>query len=265
MNGDNNTVWGIVGCGWLGQKLAEELVQEGNEVHGTTRSIEKLAELDRKGIKGHLLSLDSLEKEADWFAKLNVLVLNIPPSQVDNYVSGMKAICAQLNPSTHVILISSTSVYPDLNDVVNEDSRSDGENRNGPIVRETEVALMDLLGDRLTILRMAGLIGGDRNPVKYFSGRMVKNGASPVNLVHREDCIGVIRRVVECSCWAEIINVCATDHPTRKDYYEEAARKLGLSAPQFDTEKKSFKIVDNSKSKKLLNYHYKFDSPFDFP
>ena len=92
---------------------------------------------------------------------------------------------------------------------------------------------------------------------------MLKNPTAQVNLIHREDCIALINAIIEQDCFGEIINGCASKHPVREDYYKNAAKVLSLDPPVFDNSQVSSgkKVIDNSKSKELLNFTYKFDNP----
>ena len=259
--------YGIIGCGWLGFTLAQRLVKDTFVVHGSTRSEEKREQLEKAEIIAHVLNGDDFYSTHDWLNLLDVLILNIPPSAFDeDYGKAMLSIAKQLNVNCNVIFVSSTSVYPDFNRAVNEQTPATGTNRNGAVVRKAEQLLIDELGGRLTILRMAGLVGGKRHPVRFLSGRTLKGGDAPINLVHREDCIGVIRKVVDRNFWGEIINVCASQHPKKKAYYEKIATESGLESPEFlEGNEIGYKIVDNRKSKEQLGYQYRFDNPYDFP
>jgi nucleoside-diphosphate-sugar epimerase len=258
--------WGIVGCGWLGFPLAKQLAAEGFTVYGTTSTTAKLETLSRAGINSYLLNQDDFDLPHHWLGEVHVLVLNIPPSAFgENYGSAMSNIVKQLNANCNVIFVSSTSVYSDENREVSEHTQANGTSRNAVFVRNAEEGLREILGKRLTVLRMAGLVGERRHPIYYLSGKTVKGANNPVNLIHLEDCIGVIRKVEQENYWGEIINVCASEHPIKKIYYEQMARALDLASPQFiEDEAMNFKIVDNRKSKEHLGYEYRFDDPFNF-
>tara|TARA_B100000508_G_scaffold141096_1_gene146906 strand:+ start:141720 stop:142517 length:798 start_codon:yes stop_codon:yes gene_type:complete len=258
-------IWGVVGCGWLGLSLAENLTQLGFEVHGSTRSEEKADEISISGLQMHVYNASDRNSEAEWLSDIDLLVINIPPSSMDEYTEDLLSIVRKINDKCNVIFVSSTSVYPNTNSTVNESTVTSGTNRNGPIVSEAERALLQYLSNRLTILRMSGLVGGERNPVTYMSGKEISGGKDPVNLVHRDDCIGVILRVSEKESWGEIYNVCCSDHPTKREYYEHAAEKHQVPAPMFEENSTKFKIIDNEHLKRSLDYEYKYDSPFEFP
>ena len=112
---------------------------------------------------------------------------------------------------------------------------------------------------------MAGLVGNNRHPVKFMTGKNYPGKSEPINLIHLEDCIGLIDAVIENACWGETINGCTAEHPQKEEYYTWAADKLDLTAPIFNTEKTTFKIINNEKSSNLLGYIYRYNNPFDFP
>lgn len=94
------------------------------------------------------------------------------------------------------------------------------------------------------------MIGSDRKPGRFFSGKkQLKNGDAPVNLIHRDDCIGIIQHVIENEIWGEVINACCPIHPTRKDFYKIAAKKDGFALPEFIDGKKNYKIINCDKLK----------------
>ena len=254
----------IVGCGWLGAPLAEFYLEKGLLVYGTTRTPSKATLLAQKGVHMHLLN--DFTDDLTWLASVDVLVLNIPPSSFGaEYPRFMAHIVRFISEETNVIFISSTSVYHDQNKVVNEDSTEVGNSARGNTVYAAEQELNRLLGARLTIIRMSGLVGNDRHPVKFMTGKNYPGKSEPINLIHLVDCIGLINAVLENACWGETINGCAGEHPQKCEYYSWAAQELDLTAPIFTTEKTTFKIISNEKSRALLGYSYRYNSPFDFP
>lgn len=254
----------IVGCGWLGAPLAEFHLEKGLLVYGTTRTPSKATLLAQKGVHMHLLN--DFTDDLTWLASVDVLVLNIPPSSFGaEYPRFMAHIVRFISEETNVIFISSTSVYDNQNGVVHEDATEVGNSVRGKTVYAAEQELNRLLGARLTIIRMAGLVGNDRHPVKFMTGKNYPGKSEPINLIHLVDCIGLINAVLENACWGETINGCAGEHPQKGEYYSWAAQELDLTAPIFTTEKTTFKIISNEKSRALLGYSYRYNSPFDFP
>ncbi len=116
-----------------------------------------------------------------------------------------------------------------------------------------------------TIVRFAGLIGYDRSPLNSIKRKkLVLNSHVPLNLIHRDDCIQILLRIITQNKWNEIYNACSDNHPTRKQYYFVQANKNNIDLPEFDdTTDLSYKIVDNSKLKKELNYNFIYPDPLN--
>lgn len=258
--------WGIIGCGWLGLPFAKHLIENGNEVIGSTTSPEKMEILRKSGITPVLLSLQADNTSKNEFKTCDYILLNIPPSSLkDYYAKTLLNLVDQFNSDSRVIFISSTSVYADKNQAAEEQDELDGEGRNAPYIIHAEKALQQELKERLTIIRMAGLVGGDRHPAKFMSGKSYDSGLNKINLIHLEDCVGLIDQVVKQNYFGEILNGCTTEHPSKMDYYTYAANQMDITPPSFQKNERKWKKVSNKKSKTSLNYNYKYGSPFDFP
>lgn len=259
-------VYGVVGCGWLGLPTAKKWIQEKRTVHGTTTSIDKIKSLEIEGIIAHVLDSEKSAQETKWLSELDYILLNIPPSSLkEEYGNYMLKIVKQLNPEAKIIFISSTSVYANNNKLVSEEDELEGTRRNSAYLIKAEEMLQDFAKDRLTIVRMAGLVGKDRNPAIYMQGREISGGDEPVNLIHLEDCIGIIDSIINRSIWGETFNGSAPVHPTKKEYYTYAAEKLNVEPPTFNDKNQSYKIIDSKKISEQFDYTFKYSDPFDFP
>ena len=115
------------------------------------------------------------------------------------------------------------------------------------------------------ILRLAGLVGQERHPVKYLAGKT--NIAKPfaeINLVHAEEILAFIELLL--NNWnGGIFNLCNPDHPLKMDYYNALARELKLAVPEFNKEDKSLGKRVNSNRLKDLNFEYKYKVLTDYP
>lgn len=265
----------ILGCGWLGFALGKHLLAEGHQVKGSTTTPAKLAMLEAATIEPFLIKVEQrLEGEqlTDFFES-DLLVLNIPPKRsnpniVADHTAQMKAIMQAVERSTvqKMIFVSSTSVYGNTNTVVTEETPAKPERASGKALVLVENHLKSIPSLQLTILRMAGLVGGDRKAGRFLAGKTnVSNGNAYVNLVHRADCIGIIEQVIIQEKWGNIYNVCADEHPLKKDYYIAQAIKEGLTPPTFlEASETAYKIVSNQKVKSDLNYQFIHPDPMDF-
>jgi len=257
---------GIVGCGWLGEPLAYSLLEKEYTIHGTSRDIHKIQTLEKKGIIMHHLDLSYEHFDRDWLRHIDLIILNVPPSQLkEAYTERNLAICSELPLDAKAIFISSTSVYSDDLEIADENSPTLNQQGNAPFIIETERQLRNLLKDRLTIIRFAGLVGENRHPVKYMSGKSYCSGNSPVNLIHQADCIGMIEKVILTDKFGETFNGCCSAHPTKADYYTAAAQALQILPPSFTNSTRVSKIISSIKMKDVLGYHLRYPSPFNFP
>ncbi len=259
----------ILGCGWLGLPLAIDLISKGNIIKGSTTTTSKIAELQKLGITPFLLKLGEASEKTykDFLIDSEVVIINFPPKRIPNiieiYQQQIQSILPYISPTQKVIFISSTSVYQNTNDEVTETIKIRPEKESGKAVAVVEQLLQRQLEERLTIIRLCGLIGYDRLPGRFLANKKeVQNGDAPINVIHRDDCIGLINAVIEKDAWGEIINGCADHHPLRKDFYTLAANKIKLIPPTFiKQESIVYKIISNTKSKKLLEYNYKHPDP----
>lgn len=256
----------IIGCGWLGSSLAMNLLQTNLKVHGTSRSKENINELIEQGLIPHLLQYENFNEPQNWMNECDVLVLNIPPSDFKFlYAEKMVEVSKNMKKDAQIIFISSTSVYTNNDGIVTEKTKATGGPRNGKWVLDAEEQLATAHKTNLTIIRMSGLVGGERHPAKYMSGKEYEFGGNPVNLIHRDDCVGLIELVINKNIRGKIINGVCEENPTRKDYYTYAAEKMYLAPPVFlSSEAKGFKRID-SEILGEIGYKMKFASPFEFP
>ncbi|OYX82684.1 MAG: NAD(P)-dependent oxidoreductase, partial [Flavobacteriales bacterium 32-34-25] len=82
-----------------------------------------------------------------------------------------------------------------------------------------------------------GLIGEDRNPARFLAGKEnVPNPEAPINLIHLEDCIGIIQKIIATNSWNTTLNAVTPFHPTRKEYYTQKSIAENLVPPTFNHE-----------------------------
>ena len=262
----------ILGCGWLGLPLGKHLRNRRFSVKGSVTSPEKFGLLRTSGIVPYRIVLNDTDVEVDdpAFFETDVLIISIPPLRIDGIERIFPTQIAQLIPIIlksgirKVIFISSTSVYPENLKAVTENEVLSPDKESGKACLAAENLLNHLTDFETTILRFGGLIGADRNPARFLlkSDRAVAN--IPVNLIHQDDCIGIIAAILEKDLWGETLNACCPEHPLKKDFYGKAAQISGMPEPLISNQTEAYKIVDSSKLKRLLKYKYKYPSPMDY-
>lgn len=234
---------GIIGCGWLGLPLAKSLIQTGYNVHGSTTNKDKLEPLEKEGIKPFLVILgeESVSGSlAEFLDQLDILIINVPPrlrgNYKENYVLKMTLLHNEIRKSSvkKIVFVSSTSVYGAVEGEVTEDTLPMPVSQSGRQLVEAEKIFQNDKSVQTTILRFGGLIGPNRHPVTMLSGKKgLSNGNDPVNLIHLDDCIHLIKTVLENNWWDQIFNGVYPDHPLKRDYYYQMADKNMLPRPQY--------------------------------
>lgn len=257
----------ILGCGWLGLPLAKALLENGFTVKGSTTSNEKISILENSGIQGFQIELSETEikgKIDSFLENSKILIIDVPPklrgSSTENFVSKIKKVIPFIEKSSveNVLFISSTSVYGEDNLIVTEETELNPDTESGKQLVQAEQLLQSNLNFKTTILRFGGLIGEDRHPIKFLAGRTnIENPNAPINLIHQDDCIGIILKIIAFDFWNETFNAATPFHPSRKEYYTQKAIEFNLALPEFNSENLTFgKKISSSKIENFLGYTF---------
>jgi nucleoside-diphosphate-sugar epimerase len=252
----------VLGAGFIGKPLTVHLKNLDYSVQASVRNPENAKNIEDQGIEVHTFSVGDVLSPINHFS-CDVLVICYPIGSRSKPIGShltQAAWIAKYFPSDklkQVVLASSTSVYPDGFGLVNEDltERPAG---NGLIQLEYEEALKQAYGKKLTILRLAGLVGEQRLPGRFLAGKTdLPNAESPVNMVHQTDVVRFFLSAIQQAVVGQVFNLCHDQHPTRKDYYTNAALALGLTPPIFSSNQiQEPKVVDNTKSKTFFGLNY---------
>ena len=278
---ENREKIAILGCGWLGLPLAKSLLSKGYDVKGSTTSESKLEVLKDAGISPFQIQLKEhqiIGNIEDFLKETDVLIIDIPPglrrevssSNEMTFVSKVKTLIPFIEKSgvQKVVFVSSTSVYGDNFPIVEitEETKPYPDTESGKQLVIAEALLQSNPHFKTIVIRFGGLLGDDRHPVKFLAGRTnVENPDAPVNMIEREDCIGIIETVIDKGLrqaqsdkWGETFNAVIPQHPTRKVYYHKKAQILNLPLPTFaeDSESKG-KIISSKKVETILGYSFR--------
>ena len=255
----------IIGCGWYGLPLGTRLVKKGFVVSGSTTRDEKRKELKQAGIRDYRLILDPKVNTDDQdLFHCDIGVINIPPKQKEGYpgyhheqLLSLKNALVEYRVAK-AIFISSTGVYPNLNRVVTEEDASPTTKSKSGVPLLPLEEIFSGQDFETTVLRMGGLYGRGRHPVKFLSGRTLDGADNPVNMIHLDDAIGVTEAVISGEYWSEVFNVCSPSHQTKREFYEEAAHELGVVPPVFTEKSGDFKVVSSQKLLDKLQYRFAY-------
>jgi nucleoside-diphosphate-sugar epimerase len=234
---------GVLGCGWLGLPLAESLLKKGYEVRGSSTRASELPALREKGIAAHriLLTENQIEGPIDGFLKgLDILVLNIPPGLRSNPKADFTARINLLLPELlqagvpRVLFVSSTSVFGSSQGRVTEATVPIPDTHAGQQLLQAESMFLAESRIHSQILRLGGLLGADRHPVKYLSGKIIASGGNQrVNLISRMDGIAALETLISHPGMKGVYHAVYPEHPTKRDYYNREAAYLGIPSPEY--------------------------------
>ncbi len=237
----------VLGCGWLGLDLARSFVADGHIVHGSCQSQASVQKLSSFGVKGHNIQLKEKSISGNISSFLqgsSRLFLTLPPGLRSdpkrNFVAVIKQLLPYIQNSSvqEVVFTSSTGVFGPQQGVVTADTFAIPQTESGRQLLEVEGLLLTQSSFTSKIIRLGGLLGDDRHPVSHLiKKRMVAEPQAPVNLIHKQDAIGLVRFLSEHGRWQSIYHAVCPWHPTKKDFYEKAAQELNLPQPIFDQKK----------------------------
>jgi nucleoside-diphosphate-sugar epimerase len=240
----------VLGCGWLGKPLALKL-SDNYVVKASNRTHENRSTFEHHNIIHYIIDIQDESLVRSEFLKADILVLPITHKNSSDF----KRLIASIERSSikQVIFISSTSVYENKNTIVTEETPT-----NSSDLAQIEQLFLKAKNFDTTLIRFAGLYGYNRNPVNFISStKTMSNPEGYINLIHRDDCIAIIEKIISENLGNTVFNACCSSHPKRKDFYTGLATKYGKPLPEFEaTSKDRFKIVSNDKLVHTLNYTF---------
>ncbi|MBL4862768.1 MAG: hypothetical protein JKY09_07110 [Crocinitomicaceae bacterium] len=252
----------IIGCGWLGLQLGKYLKKAGTIVKGSYRSDQGKMRLENNGIDGFLFDTSlKAQISIDMIESTEVLVVSLPPGrgqEMSQYAKDLAHIVQQFTASVKVIFTSSIGVYPKRKGTFDESFDLSHETESALLLAEQKLG--EILGEQLTILRLGGLIGPNRHPIKLLQGRTLSDdGSGPINLVHSSDSIAAIQLIIDGSHFGKVYNLVYPNHPSKKNYYAGLLKKYHLAPFQFTDKPSVSRLIDGNKIVEDTGFSYQHD------
>lgn len=195
----------IVGCGDIGQRLAQQLPQDTYEITGLRRNPPENLPFLRYQVCDVTNAAQLNEVLKQNFA---VIVISMTPSErsdagyerayVQTCQNLVDALQAQSLKPRLLIFVSSSAVYGQMDGSwVDETSPTEPEGFSGKRLLEAEVVIQNS-GFANTIVRFSGIYGPNRNRL-IEQVRQGKASASPhiTNRIHADDCAGSLAHLIE--------------------------------------------------------------------
>ncbi|MES2596490.1 MAG: shikimate kinase [Verrucomicrobiota bacterium] len=236
----------VLGCGFVGERVADLLHAGGHEVIGATHSAESAARLAaEKPWRVQACDVSSAESVQALRAQAGAVDAFVhcassgrggAAAYQNVYVDGMRHL-VEAFPGAWPLYTSSTSVYPQVDgSTVDECSPAEPDRETGVLLREAEEIT---LGKGGTVTRLAGLYGPGRsvllkNLLERKSGIEVAEGAPDgrlINQIHGNDAASAIVHLLTHR-HAGIYNV-ADDLPmTQRECLNTLANYFSLPLPK---------------------------------
>lgn len=230
----------IVGCGYLGQRVAALWHARGDRVVATVRSAPAASTLRALGIEPVVCNvLDPRSLAA--LPRADTILYSVGYDPAGGASRREVAVVGLLNALTarpccgRFIYTSSTGVYGGTDgEEVDEETPAAPVDDSGRILLEAEQTLLSRLPEAI-ILRLAGLYGPGRVPSvdRLRSGELPGDPDAWLNLIHVDDAAAAVLAAAERGVPGRIYNVCDGRPVRRRDFYDFAAKLLGLAPPRF--------------------------------
>jgi nucleoside-diphosphate-sugar epimerase len=260
----------IIGLGWLGEATGMLLQDQGYFVVGSSTRSEKVGLLREKGLDAVHFALDPDPKGIDYqrLFESEILVVTLPPrsrqGDGEAYLQQLASLRDLITGTEvkQVLFISSTGIYPNENKVVPYTEEEVSESTAGnAILYRAEVLMGTSSRYDLTVLRMGGLMGEDRIPGTYFSGREQVVGHTRVNFIHQTDAARMIAWVINQGLWNQTFNGVAPEHPFRREVYQHNASALGIPLPASFQDAADEEVGRLISSEKIVSTGFTFEYP----
>ena len=223
--------------------LAASLIGKGFEVRGSTTRKDKLPVLRDLGVEAsqiHLSETGHTGPLESFLRGIGHLVLDIPPGNRTRAASDFSGTIRGLLPILeksgvpHLIFVSSTSVFSDLQGRVSEADPPEPDSASGQQMLEAEQLLLSQKRMHTQVLRLGGLLGPHRHPVHYLSGREIPSGGNrPVNLIRLGDAVRALELLLSHPESGGVFHGVHPDHPAKRDYYTREALFFGIPPPHY--------------------------------
>ena len=194
----------IIGCGWLGKRLAKHLSSRNHYVIATTTSPEKVAQLKEAAHEVHVLDF-SKEFDAGFLQDADIAIFSMSISR-DLWHKGFQKFNVTFKKK---LFFSSTGIYPQLNGIFTEEHR---ENLRGDLLASEQ--LVKTKYPETIILRLGGLMGDERSLKNFYADRQPPEPEKKVNYIHYGDISAMVELLLTADNQNKLYNIVAPEHPT---------------------------------------------------
>ena len=230
----------IIGCGYVGTRLARQYLKQGERPEGVVASEESRLRLQAEGITARRLDIDSDDLGALQLDGVRLFLLTPPPAVGNSDTRTRRLVEAffRQGQPKRIVYISTTGVYGDCCGEWVDETRPvrpavDRARRRW----DAEQVLHDWsqsCGGGLVVLRVAGIYGPGRLPLERIARGLplVRAEDAPwSNRIHVDDLVAACIAAMGRGRNGAVYNVCDGHPSTMTDYFFQVAEAMGLERP----------------------------------
>lgn len=230
----------VLGCGYVGMRLARQCMARGERVTGVVRSREGLDRLAQAGIPGVRQDLAEAGLDAPQLAGARLFHLAPPPDvgTEDTHTRHLVESFARAGHPRRILYISTTGVYGDCDGRWVDErwpaSPTTDRSRRRWDAEQRLTRWSTQSGGELVILRVAGIYGPDRLPLERIRRGvpLVRPEEAPfTNRIHVEDLVTLCLAAMDSAVSGSLYNACDGAPSTMTDYFLQVADAAGLPRP----------------------------------
>ena len=263
----------VVGCGYLGRRVAEQWAGNGHQVYAITRSTDRATALQAEGLSPIVADI-TRPQSMPTLPQVETVLYSVgydrQAGQTINevYVEGLENVLHRLpNTVERFIYISSTGVYGQTDGVwVDEKSECKPTREGGKACLAAEERLAThSIGQKRIILRLSGIYGPGRIPQldRILSTNVIRGRADGhVNLIHVDDAVNIVL-AAERHIQPPQLYVISDGQPVQRgEFYRYLVQLYGMPEPHFDQPVTNETIIERSTTdKRVKNNRLKRDLP----
>ncbi len=265
----------VIGCGYLGRRVADAWRDRGDAVWTTTRSSPRALDLAAAGFTPIVVDVTGSAPLPALPEVDTVLWAASPDAAAGGghhalHVMGLGKVLDALPGRPRIVFTSSTGVYGDAaGGVVTETTPPFPDRPAGMAIVAAEAMLADRCPGRSVVLRLAGLYGPGRLPRldDLRAGRALAGDPdSWLNLIHADDAAAVVIAVADHPAPGPLYVVSDGQPVRRREWYAALAKLVGAPAPRWDATTRRArggdKRVDPARLLREINPQLRYPDPY---
>jgi len=243
----------VIGCGYVGMRVAKHLASQGHRVYGIRRQITKSTEFVHAGVIPLEIDirvpeqLKLIPKTVQWAVNAVSSSKRGADGYREIYFEGTKSVTRHLSALPdfrHYVHTSSTSVYGQTDGSwINEEAERQPSTETSQILVEVEDHLQSAYrenGFPASIARVSGIYGPERGFLfQQFlknEAKMIGNGSRIINMVHVDDVVLAITRILESGKPGVAYNITDSCPTSQLDFFSWFASELQRPLPKSASE-----------------------------